>query len=320
MAALSFAEKLKKDLIEWAADASRKFKGDGKHDWVLADRTQNYFDPAWTGFILRSKMHRWGHALNSSQAFAVNLFGPARKSEAACLELWRALTSDASSKQPQRVELAFEYGGPSLPPLGRTALGERRQTTQIDVALRAQFAGGKARFLLIEVKLSESSFGACRGAKEVAKQGGSDCNRLSKILARPDRKCWLAKNEGRKYWPVIQSGPRGLRFSSLADEPCPWKGGLYQLMRNWAFGQALVQTGNAEDFHVGVCIHPNNSEALALKEPIGGTSDLIAAFDKFVSKGRVIRVDPERVVGLLAPFADVSWTDYVRKRYKLNYP
>jgi hypothetical protein len=179
--------------------------------------------------------------------------------------------------------------------------------------MRAELADGKVCFLLIEVKLSETKFGSCKGPKHP----DSSCESTRAVLASPESRCWLAKNESRKYWRVVGSGPYPLQFSDIANEPCPWKGSLYQLMRNWAFGQVLVRDGHADDFHVGVCIHPGNLKVLRLESAVGNTHDAVQAFNARSIRKKLVRVDPLRVIATLKPFAPAGWAEYVQSRYLL---
>lgn len=75
----NFAKQLQAHLANWAQNADG-FRDDGHHPWVLepSASTLNYFGGKEWEALLSGQRHRWGHALNSSQAFAVNLFGPAR--------------------------------------------------------------------------------------------------------------------------------------------------------------------------------------------------------------------------------------------------
>jgi len=74
-----FAEVLKDHLATWARDLEH-FQADGVHPWVLDPSASalNYFGGHEWQALVAGKRHLWSHALNSSQAFAVNLFAPAR--------------------------------------------------------------------------------------------------------------------------------------------------------------------------------------------------------------------------------------------------
>ena len=62
--------------IQWARLAGKSNFLERKPSWVLQHRLrqENLFDPSWMKLI-HGREHRWFRALNSSQAFAVNLLG-----------------------------------------------------------------------------------------------------------------------------------------------------------------------------------------------------------------------------------------------------
>jgi hypothetical protein len=74
---MRFALQIKERQIEWARVAAKSQFLEEKRPWVLRQRfkAENLFDSSWMGLI-DGREHRWFRALNSSQAFAVNLFGP----------------------------------------------------------------------------------------------------------------------------------------------------------------------------------------------------------------------------------------------------
>jgi len=103
-----FSERLKSHLESWAIDLDR-FRNDGKHAWVLAPALAelNYFGGEEWGALLAGKLHQWSHALNSRQAFAANLFGPARFSPKVAKGLWKTLPVSPRYPNPGVVILHF---------------------------------------------------------------------------------------------------------------------------------------------------------------------------------------------------------------------
>jgi restriction endonuclease-like protein len=79
--------------------------------------------------------HRWFRALNSSQAFAVNLFGPVASDRRLARTLFDELAPRRSTEPTDEVQVHLEY----TPDDGPAWLGERssRRPTQVDVAFRA---------------------------------------------------------------------------------------------------------------------------------------------------------------------------------------
>ena len=97
--------------------------------------------------------HHWIHHLRSSQAFAINLFGPLKLGLAWARSAWDDLFREVD-------EVSFEY--PKVgDPLGEVTPVQSR--TRVDVYV--QFTNGKEA-ALVEVKLTEPDFGGCGAAKD----------------------------------------------------------------------------------------------------------------------------------------------------------
>jgi len=313
----TFAERLKRHQAAWAAKRvgnGGALQMDGIHDWVLRDRRDNYFESAWAAW-LDGKAHLWGHALNSSQAFAINLFGPARQDPAVAKALWAKLWVGPALAPDHHVTVCFEYSGESRATT-RDYLGEQGQPTQVDVAFKAH-DGNSTAILLIEVKLSEAEFGSCRGPAEHSRdKENHTCDDARRVLSNPAQHCWLAAVEKRKYWQLLTDPENGLSVTATKQGRCPWSGGLYQLMRNWSLGRALVESNEAQHVEVAVCLHPWNDKASVLHDPVAGTHDVIRAFNSMTRTASIREIDPRVVVNVsVSAGASTSWGTYMSKRY-----
>lgn len=315
-----FAETLKQHLATWRQH-DKRLQTDGAHPWVLnwPLRAHNYFgDQEWYELVA-GKLHHWGHALNSSQAFAVNLFAPARFSADVARALWKVLPAGALHSDPQRVDVQFEYSGPDES-FAKRQLGEAGVPTQIDVALQGIFENGVRRFQFVEVKLTESHFGMCRGAgtgKKAVNPAPERCQSLARVHADPAGQCWLTESEHRRYWELTRL-PLGLTV--IADEMggCPWQGGLYQLMRNWALARALVEYKIAVSVDLSVCVHPGNQEATRLRTAVAGTNNLLQAFNAMATPMKVVDLDLQKLLKVQdAAGAPSGWRTYMETRYLL---
>jgi hypothetical protein len=302
-----------------------QFQDDGAHPWVLHESAAalNYFGGHEWHALVAGKLHRWGHALNSSQAFAVNLFAPSRFSHGVAHALWKTLPAGRLHPDAQDVHVHFEYSG-SEGTLAKHALGEGDIPTQIDVAVEAVFGHNVRRLQFIEVKLTESHFGSCRGAR-AGKPGAKKrtnpapqrCRNLIRVLEDTAGQCWLVEAEHRRYWELI-NGKAG--FAILADERggCPWQGGLYQLMRNWALARALLDLNLAVSIDVAVCVHPDNRVAKRLERQVAGSKDAVAAFNAMAAPATVAELDPRMVIRAQdAAGAPSGWREYMERRYLL---
>ena len=316
---VKFAERLKRHLESWARDVEQ-FRDDGDHPWVL-DRSVsalNYFGGRDWEAVLSGQLHTWGHALNSSQAFAVNLFGPARFSKAVARALWNTLPAAGDGPGPDRVDVHFEYSGPDKA-FAKAELGEAGKPTQIDVAIEGMFPGGVRQMQFIEVKLSESKFGSCRGAKRgknAPNPAPDRCRNLSEILENPGKQCWLTDVEGRRYWQVIGRATSGMNMKADERGGCPWQGGLYQLMRNWALARAMLDRGLAARINLAVCVHPSNHAAIALTTEVAGADSVVDAFNALTGPMTVSKLDVVEVIKVQhAAGAPKEWRSYMQRRY-----
>lgn len=316
----SFADTMKRHLTAWAGELDG-FRTDGAHSWVLHPSlgAMNYFGSQPWFALVADKPHLWCHALNSSQAFAVNLFGPARFSQAAAQALWKALPVARGHCDPQHVGVHFEYSGPAKG-FASEALGETGIPTQIDVAVEGTFAHGVTRLQFIEVKLTEAHFGSCRGAKggkRRANPAPERCGNLARVREDTPGQCWLVQAEHRKYWDLIE-GNTGLEVSADAEGGCPWRGGLYQLMRNWALARSLLDRDLATSIELAVCVHPDNDVARRLHKAIAGSCDAVKAFNVMAAPMRVVELDPRKLIAAQdVEGAPSGWRAYMERRYAL---
>ncbi len=280
-------------------------------------RKKNLFNPAWW-HLIEGAEHRWARALNSSQCFAVNLFAPATERPDLAKALFEIVVGTLPQNIPNiniNVGLEFEH----TPSGARDWLGERGHPTQVDVFFTAQNNEKVLGHLLVEVKLTESEFGSCRGTgKDNPKP--ERCQNAAAIIADPARQCWLKESEGRKYWEIITKGDEAFDFSALEpDEPCPFSGDLYQLMRNHALSKSLKANTEAAWSYFAVCIHPQNQQAQQLKHKIAGSQDALESFRRLAGDKALRTLPPEQVIAATeALYPDTAdWAAWMRSRYLL---
>lgn len=316
----TFAQEMKGYLASWAS--KNEISADmvePRWSWVLKPyfRSKNlYRGDDWWKFI-QGKEHLWARALNSSQCFAINLFAPLKDNGQLALAVLPEIASNHNLDKLESVRVDFEY----IPDRRiRELLGETqtKQPTQVDVVFTVSLKDGRRGYVLVEVKLTESKFGKCRGAEEQEKRLGKDspCTRPGSIAERVEGSCWMAQNEGRQYWKLLTSPPFDLK--RLALLPCPFQYSLYQLMRNQVLAQALVADG-AAFAQFAVCIHPRNRQVRYLREDVDGESDAINAFNSLLVGIKVTDIDPLNVVNaVIAKDPSLSnWGGYIKDRYHL---
>ena len=162
----------------------------GKPSWVLkrAHQRQNLFRPDWWEFIA-GREHKWARALNSSQCFAVNLFGPLKNDPHLARRALGRLIPDRELRATDMVSVAFEY----LHPGANGWFGERGQATQVDVYFCIERDYHSLGHVLVEVKFTEPEFGSCRGWSDSPRRPSANdhpenCLDLAKIQAAPSAK------------------------------------------------------------------------------------------------------------------------------------
>lgn len=178
----------------------------------------------------------------SSQALAIDVLGtidrlPSR--DAILNGLARTLALTANTSWVVHLERT----------LPRSLLGEPRPT-QLDAT-----ADGDNTLLVFEGKFTETDGGSCSQAVPLgdgAHAGQLQCNgryeRQTNPVTGVEGRCALT-SKGVRYWEWV---PRVLAFDPLVDHnPCPFRGGWYQWMRNLVASAALVEgTGRRATFLV----------------------------------------------------------------------
>ena len=161
--------------------------------------------------------------INSSQALVIDFWG--------CIKLSpykNQLINLFFNKNDDNWEIIFEYKNKSL-------LSEKRPT-QIDLIVESE-----ACAIIIESKFTEQDGGGCSQTNKT-KQGFYQCNGKYEEQINPinniKSKCALT-GKGIKYWDYIDALTD---FEKDKDyNPCPFKGGEYQWMRNICFAKAYAK-------------------------------------------------------------------------------
>lgn len=292
----------------------------GKTSWVLKPehRHLNLFDPTWWRYIASSE-HRWARALNSSQCFGVNLFAPLAEDSHRARHILNTLLPDRNITESHEVKTRFEY----TPEGARSWLGERGQPTQVDVCFEVSKNTELVGFVLVEVKFTESEFGSCRGwgGKKNGQWTNPDrsrCLNVHEIIKSPSTECWLTQTEGRKYWELLELDSSSLKPGrSTLGAPCPFRHGLYQMMRNRLLADELQRRYPGTWAEFVVCRHPDNEQLLNLPEPVEDSNNALAAFRSLFTTGALHDWRADKVLELIGfPTGDRShWADWMRERY-----
>ena len=322
----SFSETMKAHLLDWAKDGGIDVREletrHGVTSWVLREehkRSNLYSDDWWRH--IEGKEHKWARALNSSQCFAVNLFAPLAEDPALARDILSKLSPEFQIGTEDRIAVRFEY----TPEGAMEWMGEREHATQVDVAFEVWRNSGLRAATLVEVKFTETGFGSCRGypttpGRPSLNPDPSRCLSVGRIRIEPEKLCWLAQKEQRTYWTLLRKEHSSFDLASLAEEePCPFRGGLYQIMRNTVLADELARRHNLDWSQFALCIHPGNDTIWRLAEPIAGSRDVRAAMSSLML-GELPVIDPCVLVKSISEQASGlhNWATYMKRRYRLQ--
>lgn len=292
----------------------------GQVSWLLTPeyRKLNLFRPDWWDYIAHAE-HRWSRALNSSQCFAVNIFAPLADDRVRARRVLQLLLPARSLLQDDRVSVRFEYTPDHTP----AWMGERQQPTQIDVYFQVTRSCQCIGHVLVEVKYSEDSFGCCRGW--TSKLGRTKCNpdpsrclNASAIASGPQANCWLAEEEGRRYWEILSAPESSIRMEAIRlVGACPFRYGLYQMMRNRVLADELARHSEPAWADFAVCRHPANDAVVLLDEPVSGHRDAIRAFRSISINGAISDWNAQKLVEVIGSTDEKikDWKAWMVGRY-----
>lgn len=199
--------------------------------------------PAYEALESADLLHRRVDHVRSSQAFAINLFGPLRGHQVA--EVFRLVGVQVTQADPP----VLEWSDPE------DRLGElqpaRPHQTQVDVVLRGVDGEGRKHVLFVEAKLTETDFGHCSGYTSDENDAREVCLRPGAFGGDPER-CFSLRNHG---------GPHRRRYDELVGEValdgravgCAFRLGACQPMRNIALATGLLDAGEADLAHFALC-------------------------------------------------------------------
>ncbi len=211
------------------------------------------------------KLHSHARALNSSQAFAANLFLPFALGRGEALE---ALVGASLGRRVRLLGVELEhYGhGDILAELRGAHPGPKEPHTAADVALLLEDAAGAAGLLLVEVKLGELDFTPCGGADSRGNRDRAPCESASLFFEQPQR-CYLRRplraRRDRRYQAIFEAAHgswRGAFPGAPAAGPCPFVAHWQQPMRNHALALGSVQAGRAAFWGLALVHHDHNPD------------------------------------------------------------
>lgn len=226
-----FAQRIHEHLVSVAIG----LKPDGFSEVNLDDHIFPEAQWAWNNIEERTLLHRWAHHIRSSQAFAINLFGPLDDKAVS------TLLSDQFGLMESVERPFFEFEDAT------DRLNEMRQDrphrTQVDVLLRGTAAAGKPVALLIEVKLAEEDFGTCSAFTSRINDRRHICHQKGPFGNDVDS-CFQLRshaNGERRLYDKYLTG--NLKLTGTETAGCWYRTSASQPMRNVALAGVLRQDG-----------------------------------------------------------------------------
>lgn len=219
------------------------------------------------------------------------------------------------------LELEYELPSPRHKPkqlLGEDAGRRGSGQTSPDVAFLVSTSSGRG-LILVESKFTEHWFYQCSGYRKAS--GGrppnpapSRCRNFGLIAASPETTCHLV-TWGRRYWDHVS-----LRLEAAAHaDACPAAFGAYQLFRQQALAEALVNTGEWDLVVSAVAYDARNAQLFDVIRSGGGKRDVRKVWTAlFDVKARLVTFTHQSWVAWVREKADHewrSWLQYVEARY-----
>ncbi len=304
--------------------------------WILP--ADSWEDGLWPGirsgsdnslpvYLQRSRIekHTGVHNLKSSWTQCANLYFPFRATAAGRSILASFLKHhvDTEIDSLEQVELEYAEEGELHP---SRLLGERdgaRGTNQTSPDLGLLVNGGSG-LILVENKLTEHSFYECSAWKHPGNRrrlGNPDpsrCDHPVEVARNPAGQCHQVA-WGRRYWehlaPVVD-------LDALAALPhCPAAKSGYQLFRQQALAEGIVQSGNYDLVVSAVAVDERN-ESLDRALGRSGVGGLRQWGAMFRGKARfAVFTHQQWVAWVREHDSTAQWEDwlcYVRTRYGLG--
>lgn len=278
----------------------------------------------------RIQPHNHKHNLLSSWVLCANMYFPFRRDWDG-RKLIAGFLSDVielDGWDVSGVELEYAAYAPLDP---ATVLGERRghrgaNQTSPDVAFMLSKPSGIKGIVLVECKYVESDFGICSGYSQTKKllrsrtanPNRDRCNNASLIVEDPENSCHLV-SWGRKYWqhltPIVDKDA----FNELSY--CPARSNGYQLLREYAYAQALADSSQYEVVIYAIAWDPRN-EALIRSMRGAGLREIETGWSKLFPRGVPIKTWSHNqwvdYVDRNGGSAWQPWVEYVSARYDMN--
>ncbi|MFC1971022.1 hypothetical protein ACFLV0_03705 [Chloroflexota bacterium] len=270
-------------------------------------------------------LHSEALNLRSSQVCCLNILFPLKQDLGLAKQVLKSLLPNVS-----KVEcIDFEYTGPAKVTewLGEPPGGKRGQNrTSIDAAIFWKNGNGKRCITLLEWKYTERSFGSCGGYESDSNKDKDKCRKLDGSSVHPERQCFLTSGTpqtSRYYWEHLADA--GISTSRFRDiKGCPFRGPLYQLLRQSLLAAYLRQNNtNIDKVEVVVLYFKNNTSlskyprylAPLLPNREGGIIDVWNSITTNAPPIQHVTIEEVMATADKAITGENTWRRYIKNRY-----
>ena len=189
--------------------------------------------------------------------------------------------------------MTFEYPTHG-DPLGETQRGQGHRT-RVDVRVDS----GRDATALVEVKFTESEFGACSAGHDDENPDAAFCLQPGWTVDRAASHRYLGKVKQRSYFTLLPQSPVAVAALEEAGAlGCPLRQGRYQLVRNLLIAGETKKQGKDVTFAV-LAPGPKLNKQLHSSSSLHGAADLGSFLSGLVKDGAVRTqfIDFEKVLG-----------------------
>jgi hypothetical protein len=294
------------------------------YDILLPDEMKAKLEPVYRPIVDRVlehqrrfpfKLHKFVGHMASSQAACLNLFVPLLLQPSIASDVLRMIKPDLQSIATDHLDGGFQvefWPGKGL----QKGLLQDHTTiagTDADIAIAYRDREGHLRLWLIEHKLTEQEFTTCGGAKSSCRTDQHRCSPAADVLSDHSL-CYYHEHCKYAYWPITDRHSEIFSPERLvAQDTCPFKGGLNQLWRNMLLAMAVQDEPQSPyaGVHFSVVHHPDNH---ALDASMKAFQQLLGNSNQFswFTSDRIVNAPAVATIPALK-----GWATWYKKLYRV---
>lgn len=264
------------------------------------------------------------HNLKSSWMLCANLYFSFRNSLSLFEEFFQThLGLSKVIVKDLQLEFAAENGYDPATLLGEPAGNRGSNQTSPDLAFVLENSNGETGLILVENKFLEKSFYTCSGRREAPSEYRQFCNNFPELSQDFKTRCyfmrWANENRtNRTYWNYLTVSD----YAKSKFSKCPAANGGYQLFRQHALAEALLQKHPKYTFIINAVAFDERNEVLHRSLKTSGMVDILSDWGKVFNGEVQFRTFSHQqwVNWVRLHNSENRWTDwlsYVEARYEI---